>query len=242
MTRQTPHLTLALDTSTKLQAIGLLEDDLILERRVRRVRYNHGSSLLAAVDGLLSAHGKTVADLSLIGVGMGPGSFTGLRVGMATAKGIARAAGVPIQGASTLASFALAPALATGEPVVAAVDAHRGQVYAGVYQWKGGALATLHPDAAWAPEELRVHIEELAQGARPRVLAQSFGRYAPLSDLGDIEGVHVLPERDAHSDPVGLALLAIQAHEAHGPADLHKLEPNYVRPSDAELNFGKKKG
>ena len=110
MTRQTPHLTLSLDTSTKLQAIGLLEDDLILERRVRRVRYNHGSSLLTAVDGLLSAHGKTVADLSLIGIGMGPGSFTGLRVGMATAKGIARAAGVPIQGASTLASFALAPA------------------------------------------------------------------------------------------------------------------------------------
>ena len=61
-------------------------------------------------------------------------------------------------------------------------------------------------------------------------------------DLASSEGVHVLPERDAHADPVGLALLALQTFEAHGAADLRELEPNYVRPSDAELNFGKKKG
>ncbi|MEM1350548.1 MAG: tRNA (adenosine(37)-N6)-threonylcarbamoyltransferase complex dimerization subunit type 1 TsaB [Myxococcota bacterium] len=226
---------LAMDTATPMQTLALIDGEDVVVRAERRVRYDHSSTLLSAVDAALSERKLTVADLDLIVCGLGPGSFTGLRVGLSIAKGLARAAGVPIVGASTLAAIAHRTAIThPGQPIAAAIDARRGELYAGIYQWGDGALQNLLADCAMKERVLRDAILERTSEAQPGwLLGHNTGSYEALKDF---EGTHVtaLAPRWVSLDPVGLALLGRAHFEAEGAADLRTLEPNYVRPSDAE--------
>jgi len=228
---------LAVDTATPTQTLALLDGEETVVRVERRVRYNHGSTLLASIDAALTEKKLTAKDLDLIVCGLGPGSFTGLRVGLSAAKGLARAASVPIIGASTLAAIAHRTALTHPmQPIAAAIDARRGEVYAGIYQWSGGALECIHEDAAMSEDVLRDAIIERATPEQPGwFLGYNTGSYDALQDFSGT-AVTALAPRWVSLDPVGLALLGGARFEAEGAANVRVLEPNYVRPSDAERN------
>ena len=128
---------LGVDCSSPYLALALYRGG-VLASQSETVGRDHARRLPAALSALFAEAGLTPRDLRGVGVGVGPGSYTGLRVGVAAAKGIAQGLGVPLRGESTLAAMA-AGVLSEAEPCgVVALDARRGNVYAGVFRW--------HPD------------------------------------------------------------------------------------------------
>ena len=130
---------LGLDCATPYLALALYENGL-LASSCELVGREHAARLPTSLSALLKEAELTPAHLEGVGVGVGPGSYTGLRVGVAAAKGIARGLGVPVRGESTLAAVA-AGVLGAYEPRgVVALDARRGNVYAGIFSWQAGKL------------------------------------------------------------------------------------------------------
>lgn len=228
---------LAVDTATRTQVVALLQGDAILEHRQRLVRYNHGSSLLGALQDVLSGQNLSIPDCDLLVVGLGPGSFTGLRVGMATVKALGRAAKIPVVGVSTLHALAHPTAISNpGVPVCAAIDAHRGQIYAGLFIANdAGVSEVLVEERAWSEHEL---YEELGRHEGAHFLGRDLGKYPSLHQ--DLPVSHASAWA-ATPHGAALATLGRARFEAHGAHTLAELEPNYIRKSDAEINLEKRK-
>ncbi|HEX8910182.1 MAG TPA: tRNA (adenosine(37)-N6)-threonylcarbamoyltransferase complex dimerization subunit type 1 TsaB, partial [Anaeromyxobacteraceae bacterium] len=132
----------------------------------------HGGRLPGVLQELLLAAGRRLPEVEGYAVGLGPGSFTGLRIGLATWKGLAYANQRPIAGASSLAALALAAAGAAGPGalLVPLLDAKKGEVYAGFYRALGEGVEAAAPEAALPPHALAARAEALAaEGARPAV-------------------------------------------------------------------------
>ncbi len=130
-------LLLAVDTTTSNGSVALAEgDDVFAEVRLGRQR-GHATTLLPAVEFLLSSAERRSADVDVWAVAVGPGAFTGLRVGISTVQGLALASGRPCVGVSALE--ALARGVGEGRPVVALMDAYRQEVYAQSFDGAGGA-------------------------------------------------------------------------------------------------------
>lgn len=223
-----------MDTSTELGSVAVVIDGslgaelgaMLGPRPGGRAR--HGEMLLSLVRAALDHAGLAPRDLDLISVGVGPGSFTGTRIGVATAKGLALALDRPLVGVVSLAAIARA---APGAWIVPVVDAHKGEVYVAAYERVGAGLeervAPLHAPPAEAFAALR--------GALPRrgVVACGSGvrRYPEHVDPALV----VLPPL---FDAPRAAIIALEAEArmaSAGPDDRAALEPLYVRPSDAVL-------
>ncbi|HEU0026618.1 MAG TPA: tRNA (adenosine(37)-N6)-threonylcarbamoyltransferase complex dimerization subunit type 1 TsaB [Ktedonobacterales bacterium] len=142
---------LALDTSASYASVALTQDDAILAELTWRVENRHSSELLPRVQETLRAQRVTPAQLDAIAVALGPGSFNGVRAGVATAKGLALALSIPVAGVPTLDVMAWGARLAPVE-VWALLDAGRGEVYAAVYDTAGAAT---QPET-WTPRALTV--------------------------------------------------------------------------------------
>jgi tRNA threonylcarbamoyladenosine biosynthesis protein TsaB len=241
-TRPQLNRVLAIDTATRTQSIALLEGTTVLEHSQRRVKFNHGSSLLVHIARMLESQELSVADIELVAVGRGPGSFTGLRVGIAIAKSLARAHCIPLVGVSTLAALAHPAACAHPDAAVCATfDARRREVYTGLYAHNtdaGGGLRLLEADRAATTAELRARLLKLAE-TRPVVLVgDGPHKYADLSDWPTAD-VTVLAPWAGVPSAVSVALLARLAAQRGEFADVAALEPNYIRPTEAEIKFGR---
>ena len=225
---------LAVDTATALQSIALIDGDEILESRLRRVAFNHGSSLLANIDSLFEDRCIGLQDVDLFAVGLGPGSFTGLRVGLATAKALSRSVDTPIVGVSSLAAQAYLPARhRPGHPVASLFDARRREVYGGVYQWDDEQLNCLLEDCALAPDTWMEHVDASVDGPLLQV-GDALQRYDQLLQWSRPELLTLGPEFISPS-ALGVAYLGRHRATRRGSADRAQLEPNYIRPSDAVL-------
>jgi tRNA threonylcarbamoyl adenosine modification protein YeaZ len=193
-------LTLAFDTATGTATTALVRDGDVLGERTGRA-----SEVLAEADELLRGAGLTPGDLDLLAVGVGPGSFTGVRIGLAAARGLALALDLPVAGVSTL------DALAAGSPgSTPVVDAKRGEIFAVV----SGHVRCLAPDT-FEVDKGRTYVGDGA--VRYRAAIEGKGGLVPPDD----SDLHV-PRARLH------ALLAREG----GPAEL--VEPVYVRAPDAE--------
>lgn len=195
----------------------------------------HGARLPGALEELLVAEGLELPAVEGYAVGLGPGSFTGLRIGLATWKGLAYANQRPIAGASSLAAMALAaaPDAPEGAVLVPLLDAKKGEVYAGFYRAAGESVRAVEPEAALAPEAL---LDLLARLPGP---ALAFGEgYAAFA--GAFSGR--LPRLSTPVEtPTAAAVAALAGCRLAGAAfdrqALFALEPHYVRKSEAEVKF-----
>lgn len=140
-------IVLGIDSATPSASVAIVIDDKVVDERVSDA-HGHRADLLVIVDAACKAAGITPIDLDAIAIGAGPGSFTGLRIGMATAKGIAFAAGKPLWAVSSLGALA---STIDADRVCAVLDARRGEIYAGVYQ-RGGILDGV--ERVMAPSDL----------------------------------------------------------------------------------------
>ena len=133
------RLMLALDTASPTGSVALVQGECLLGESLLNLKTTHSERLLGVVDRLLEGLGCTLDQLDALAVVRGPGSFTGLRVGMATAKGLALALELPLVGISSLAALA-ANAPFARMPVCALLDARKDEVYAGLYSCAAGSL------------------------------------------------------------------------------------------------------
>lgn len=213
----------------------------VVERdgRVRaRMRFDQGEShsrlLPGVLDELLAQAGVGLEDLSGVAVGIGPGAFTGLRVILATAKGIAYARKLPLIGVSTLEALARgARGGPSGASLVPLLDARKQEVYAGFYRREGERLVELAPKAALSPKALVERLEDLPTPWA--IFGEGYRAHRELIDEGS-EGRRVeLPDPPRFPDAVDVAALAFE--KGLEGANLFTLEPDYLRRSDAELGW-----
>ena len=220
---------LTIQTATPAGSVALTDGGRLLGELFLDVGRPHGGWLLAAADQLLAAAGMTVNDLDGFGVTIGPGSFTGLRVGLATVKGLALATGKPIAGVSTLATLALqAPYAAL--PVCALLDARKREVYAGLFAWEEGLPPPLGPERVQPPEQLLAGLSGPVLFAGDGAVAY---RTLIVRQLGP--RARFLPEVCAPPRAAHAAVLARQAFAAGAAFPAGQVNPVYIRPSEAEL-------
>ena len=153
---------LAIDTSTKVAGVALAHQGQTLAEFTWRAEYNHTVQLLPTIDYLLQRGGQKPSGLEAVVVAVGPGSFSGLRVGMSAAKGLAMSLGIPLAGVGTLAVEAY-PFLGSGMAICPVMDAGRGDVSAALFMEADGELTE-----ALAPS---IHtVEEVCASVRERTL------------------------------------------------------------------------
>lgn len=203
--------TFALDTATPDPALALVTGDEVLAEAWLGRTPGGGRRILEAAHHLFAMAGVTPADLDAVVVGVGPGGFTGIRIGIATALGLGQALRIPVHGASTLEALALGAAVARrtdDEAVAAVIDARRGQVFAAAYAVGAhGALREVVAPAAWDPEALSTalsaagpcvlagdgaHLVPLPPGAR-RAAAGAVDRIAPVQLVRRVSAAGPLP-------------------------------------------------
>jgi len=221
-------IVLALDTATSATSAAVVGPGLAVERRhdpTPGERPGHATRLLELCEGVLRAAGAEWGDVGLLAAGTGPGGFTGLRIGLATAHGLALARGLPLAGVSSLRALAgPARALAPGERTAAVLDARRGEAFVAAFD---GPAPALEP-AALAPERLA---EALAGLPGPR-LAVGDGA---LRFRSVIEGAGLdVPDGDSPLHRVSAASVARLALGVR-PGTAAKVLPEYLRRPDAEL-------
>ena len=221
---------LALETSAKAVSAVVSEEGRILASGYQDTGLTHSRTLMPFVEHILKNTGLTVADMDAIAVAAGPGSFTGIRIGVAAAKGLAFAADKPAVGVSTLAAMARNVAFCDGL-VICAMDARRQQVYNALFEAKDGQLTRLTPDRAIALEELA---EELRSDPRPKTVVGDGARlcFAHLTEAGI--SCRLAPAQLVMQNAMSVALEA-EAMAAEGKlVSAQALEPVYLRPAQAD--------
>lgn len=231
---------LAIDTSTKICSVALGPGGKPPDEIAIDAGRTHLEVLLPAVEELLGRQGVTAAALELIVAGTGPGTFSGLRVGIATARALAQALEIPITGSSSLAALAAATAASTEltslavtaetPAILPVIDARRGQVFAQIYRTNGGGVEPGSEIFCLSPDELIAQVSKTA-GATVAVgngvlayhdlfAASPLRLPLPASGLHRISAAWHLP-----GEPVRLK---------YSPADLLAVKPVYVRAPDAD--------
>ena len=155
-------LILALESSAKAASAALCRDGALLAQTVQNNGLTHSRTLLPMVDGLLRGADLRLDQLDAVAVACGPGSFTGVRIGVSTVKGLCWGAGLPAVGVSTLEAMAWHGAAAPdGAVICCAMDARRGQIYNALFTFSDGAPQRLCPDRAISLDELCAEIKNL---------------------------------------------------------------------------------
>lgn len=226
---------LALDASTNVAVMALVRDGVVLSERATRARTGAGGRLLADVDAALADHDLTLSDLDLIAVGVGPGSFTGIRVALATARTLGWASGVPVEGVVSLEALAWSAAM-RGGVVAPVIDARKGEVYGALYRLRAGAPPeVLLPPRVGTADAVR----DAILGAAPSevlLVGDGVRAWEPVF-IGHAGLVLAPPLLD---DPRGAAVAALGAEQVarRGPRPLPEVQPLYLRRSEAEINLG----
>lgn len=229
---------LAIDTASSVSSVAVASEGKLQAEVTVEAGRTHSETLLSHIEGALSFAGVERSALTGVAVSIGPGSFTGLRIGLATAKAIAYGLGIPLVGVSTLAALALAVPVPDVHTLVL-MDAQKGNAYAGLYEWRDGSLHEVRPVRV-AP--LAEAIAEAADRGKPVLLTGELAvkkreRLENLPDNVTLAPAHLLTARASHVAWLGIARLA--AGECD---DLMTLEPFYIRRSEAEVLWEKRHG
>jgi tRNA threonylcarbamoyladenosine biosynthesis protein TsaB len=215
-------LLIGIDTATQAAAAALWRDGRVLAQRQRTVT-THSEMLLTMVDECCAEAGVSPRQLDGVVCGAGPGSFTGLRIGLATAKGLCFALDKPLALISSLAAMA---ARAPDGRVLATLDAYKGEVYAGLFDVAGGMPTAVGDEAVLPPEVL---LQRLGEPLPAFLLGSGVVKYPALLAAGSCLDSEPGP-RPADLLRLGAARLERGDHD-----ELATAAPAYIRPSEAEL-------
>ena len=223
-------LILAFETTAKAGSVALLDEKKLLGESYQNTGLTHSQTLMVMAEDLLKQCGKTVSDVTAVAVAEGPGSFTGVRIGVAAAKGFAWGGELPCYGVSTLEAMAETLGVYQGY-VCPCMDARRSQVYNALFYVNQGNIERIRDDRAIALSDLA---QELKALEGPVFLVGDGANLAYNTLSGEIPGLVLPPEHRQHQRASGVALLAAKKIAAGDPGDGNALTPNYLRLSQAE--------
>lgn len=221
-------LILGIETSTPVCGIALVDGDTVCAHYTLDLGIHHSEHLFPMIQRVLADRHIQMADLDGIAIASGPGSFTGLRIGMASAKSLCLSAQVPMVGVSTLAGMAFSVGC-EGLPVGAMLDARRNQVYAGVYTFEAGQFVSQLADCALA-------IEDVLDLLPTPLMLVGDGVWAHVEAIKKRFGTQAFLARKELGQPHAgaIALLGKNKIENGEAVDLDAFEPQYLRASQAE--------
>lgn len=233
---------LGLDTSTALLSAAVLDGGALAAERTRESvqprdrrpgRSNHAEGLLPLIEEVLAGAGTAFSSLALLGVAVGPGSFTGLRIGISTAKGLVYGSDVPVVGVSTLeASAYRVPAQEDAVFVCPMIDARKDEVYAALFRRTSASFECLIEDSLAAPEAMVRRVQSVAAG--PCLYLGSGARaYADVIARCGADRARVSDGTEHVSVAAAVARLAEATYAAAPETAAASLAPRYIRPPDA---------
>ena len=223
-------LILAFETSAKAASVALLENGKLLGEGYQNTGLTHSQTLMVMAEDTLKQCGKQASDVQAVAVAAGPGSFTGVRIGVAAAKGFAWGAQLPCYGVSTLEAMAESLGVWDGY-VCPCMDARRSQVYNAIFRAEGGKLTRVTEDRAIALADLK---EELKKTEKTIFLVGDGANLCYNILKEEVPNLVLPPEHRIHQRAVGVAILAQRmAEEGIAPSG-GELAPNYLRLSQAE--------
>lgn len=221
---------LALETSAKAVSAAITEDGRVLASGYQDTGLTHSRTLMPIVEHLFRNTDLTVQEVDAVAAAVGPGSFTGIRIGVSAAKGLAFAADKPAVAVSTLAATARNVFFAGGL-IVCAMDARRSQVYNALFDAEGDAPVRLTPDRAISLADLA---EELRTDPRPKTVVGDGGRMCAEFLAGHGVPCRLAPPHLVMQNAVSVALEAeLLASQGH-LVSAQDLSPIYLRPPQAE--------
>jgi tRNA threonylcarbamoyladenosine biosynthesis protein TsaB len=247
---------LAIDTSTMLGGIAITDDSLGLIAEVRlNVKSTHSEKLMTEIDHILTQAGLTLSDMDVFAVAIGPGSFTGLRIGLSTVKGLSYATGKPIVSVPTLEALAWNFPYCN-YPVCTMLDARKKEVYAALFLWDNNGFIRLIDEVAINVLEFLKRFDEnnppsppFSEGrydSRPRGLGVLSHKRVIFTGEGAllyrdkiIEGMGgkaiIAPHEKIIPSPANVASLGLQKAREGNFSEPISLVPFYIRRSEAEI-------
>ena len=223
-------LILAFETSAKAASVALMDGTKLLGESYQNTGLTHSQTLMVMAEDMLKQCGKSAADIQAVAVAEGPGSFTGVRIGVAAAKGFAWGGQIPCYGVSTLEAMAKSLGIWQGY-VCPCMDARRQQVYNALFYVNRGVIQRITEDQAIALSDLAEEIKNFSES----VFLVGDGSILCYNTLSaQVPNLVLPPEHRMHQRAVGVALLAEQKAAAGETGDGKLLTPNYLRLSQAE--------
>jgi tRNA threonylcarbamoyladenosine biosynthesis protein TsaB len=223
---------LAIETATMLGGVAIMERDRLVAESRLNIRVTHSERLMKEIDRVLHGASMDISEIDVFGISIGPGSFTGLRVGLSTVKGLVYATGKKLVTAPTLEAIAWNIPFSEYR-ICPMLDARRKEIYTAVFRWSGSGFSRVINECTLSPDELLQKIDAptlfLGEGAalyRDRIQAA----------LGDraLFGApqHMMPS------PSNVAFLCMRKAEKGEFSDALTVIPAYNRRSEAEIKFG----
>jgi len=225
---------LGIETSTKTGSVAIVSEEGVIAQYSLNIEVTHSERLMATVDRVLSDTGFTMADMDGYAVAIGPGSFTGLRIGLSAVKGLALVTGKPVAAVPTLKALAWNLPHAA-YPVCPMLDARKNEVYAATYRFEGSALVHGMAEAVLSLSRLseRLSAKTLFTGEASHLfrknIVELFGDRALFAPLSAI-----LPSAASVAE-IGLDMI-----KNGKQADPDNLTPMYIRRPEAEVAWEKK--
>lgn len=221
---------LAFETSAKAASVALTQEGKLLGESYQNTGLTHSQTLMVMAQDLLQQCGVAISQLDAMAVAKGPGSFTGVRIGVAAAKGLAWGAELPCIGVSTLSAMAVGLGAWQGY-VCPVMDARRSQVYNALFHVDCGKYTRIREDRAISLQELGEDVKNLSQ---PIFLVGDGSVLCYNTLLKAVPALVLPPEHRMHQRAVGVALEAQRMMQEGAIPPAAELVPNYLRLSQAE--------
>lgn len=221
---------LAFETSAKAASAALFREGVLLGETYQNTGLTHSQTLLSMAESLMASCGVAAGDIDAVGVAAGPGSFTGVRIGVAAAKGFAWGREIPCVGVSTLAAMAVGFGAWQGY-VCPVMDARRSQVYNALFRVDCGKCTRIREDRAISLRDLGEDVKNLSG---PIFLVGDGSVLCYNTLLETVPGLVLPPEHRRHQRAAGVALEAARILETGARPSGAELVPNYLRLSQAE--------
>ncbi len=226
---------LALDSTALTASVALCEDERLLGEYTIQNGNTHSETLLPMIESLLGFFSLKADDIDLFAAATGPGSFTGVRIGAATIKGLAFDTNKPCMGVSALESLAYNLNLTDGL-ICPVMNARRAQVYTALFRCQNGCLERLMPDSAIAITELDARLKDYDEPIR------LCGDGYDITTQGLTHSLYSTPERLRHQSAYSVAQVARRLYaNGHVTTD-SEMVPTYLRPSQAERERAEREG
>jgi tRNA threonylcarbamoyladenosine biosynthesis protein TsaB len=227
---------LAIDTSTMLGGIAIMDESLLIAESRFNVRSTHSERLMTEIEHCLKQSGVKISDIDIFAVAAGPGSFTGLRIGLSTVKGFSYATGKPIVSVPSFEALAW-NFPCSKYPVCTMFDARKKEVYAALFKWGEENFTRLINERAAKPEDFACDMLRIAHDDKFIFAGEGAALYRDkIIEVIGGKAIFASPEKTVPS-PANVAVLGFKKAKAGDFSEPITLIPMYIRKSEAETKW-----